>query len=202
MESNKSIEGRNLNQSQDEESIHPDELANLKKITDIDNKISKDYGDLVVSNASENDVKEVAELWANLASVQQIFAPGRFSFSSEGKDWQMFVRKKLSKLNNLLLVIRKKNEYEVRGFLYLQTITLPSSDLVLKAIVEDVYTKPQYRRQHLANTMLDVAFEWAQNHNIKKIELISISNSKDLESFYSKILKRVTKSLELEFLKI
>ena len=52
-----------------------DKLANLKSITELDNNISFVEGNLVVSTANESHVKEVAELWANLASIQQMYAP-------------------------------------------------------------------------------------------------------------------------------
>ena len=177
-----------------------DELANLKKITEVDNYIKRDFGDLVITAADESHVKEIAELWANLASIQQVFAPERYSFRAEGKDWQQFVRNKLAKKNNLLLVMQKRGDYEVRGFLYLQTITLPSSDLIVKGIIEDIYTKPQYRKQDVASNMLDVALDWTISHNIKQVDLISLSNTKGLIDFYSNFLKRFKKDIKLELL--
>ena len=149
--------------------ISKDELAKLKRVGDINNLIERFYDDLVICTANENHAKELAELWANLAAVQQIIAPERFNFAPEGKDWQSFVRKKISKKNNLLLVMHKKDDVEIRGFLYLQTVTIPSSDLILKGIVEDIYTKPQYRRQEVAFKLLDTATHWAQSQNIKQI---------------------------------
>ena len=177
-----------------------DELANLKKITDIDNCIEKAFDDLVVCSANDSHVSEIAELWANLACVQQIFAPERYNFVTEGKDWQSFVRKKLSKKNNLLLVAYKNGHSEIKGFLYLQTVTLPSSDLILKGIIEDIYTKPQHRKQGIAFRLLDVALDWASNQNIKQVSLISLTRTSDLSSFYSKVLKKIKKNLNLELL--
>ena len=195
MESNKSISKQNLS-----EPITGDELANLKKVTDIDNNIKCEFGDLIICTADESHVKEVAELWANLACVQQIFAPQRYDFVAEGKNWQSFVRRKLSKKNNLLLVAHNKGSVEVKSFLYLQTVTIPSSDLILKGIIEDLYTKPQYRKQEVAFKLLDTATHWAQSQNIKQIDLIALSKTKDLFEFYSKILKRIEKNINLELL--
>ena len=167
----------------------PDKLANLKNINDMDNNISFTDEDLVVCTADESHVKEVAELWANLASIQQIYAPERYNFLPEGKDWRAFVRRKMEKNHNLLLVAHNKNEYEVKGFLYLQSVTLPSSDLVLKGVIEDIYTKPQYRRQDLASTMLTTALKWALKQKIKQVDLISLTRSNDLIQFYLKFIK-------------
>src|SRR3989338_5469231 len=124
-----------------------EELANLKKVSDINNYVLFEQDDIVISSANDNHIKELGELWANLASIQQIFAPERYSFNAEKKDWHYFVQNKVEKRSNSLLVAQKKNEYEVRGFLYIQSVTLPSSELVLKGVIEDIYTKPQYRRQ-------------------------------------------------------
>lgn len=188
MESNKS--------KTEQEAIGTEILANLKKISAIDNYIEHFFGDLITCNANESHVKEIAELWANLACVQQIFAPERYNFVTEGKDWNAFVRKKLSKANNLLLVMHKKEDVEVRGFLYLQTITLPSSDLVLKGVIEDVYTKPQYRKQEVATKMLSVAVEWALSQNIKQVDLISLAKTDSSSNFYPKVLKKIDKTSE------
>lgn len=186
------------NKSETKQEITNNEaLANLKKISAIDNYIEQTFEDLVICSANESHVKEIAELWANLACVQQIFAPERYNFVSEGKDWNSFVRKKLSKKNNLLLVMHKKGDIEVRGFLYLQTVTLPSSDLVLKAVIEDVYTKPQYRKQEVATKMLNIAVDWALSQNIKHIDLISLAKTQDPSNFYPKTLKRISKKAEI-----
>lgn len=179
-----------------------DELANLKRITEIDNRVEKIFDDLVVSTPNESHINELAELWANLASVQQIYAPERYNFRAEGKDWRSFVRKKILKKNNLLLVTHNVGEPEVKGFLYLQTVTIPSSDFVLKGVVEDIYTKPQYRKQGIASAMFEAAFEWALKQNIKQIDLILLSKTKDLTEFYLKILKRNMKDVNLEILTI
>lgn len=175
------------------------ELANLKRVAEVNNFIEKNFDDLVIKTADESHVKELAELWANHACVQQIFAPQRYDFRSEGKNWQIFVSKKLLKQNNVLLVAQKKGEYEVRGFLYLQTVTIPSSDLILKGIIEDIYTKPQYRKQGLALKMLEVALEWASAQNIKQVDLISL-DSKGLSEFYSKALSKTKSELSLNLL--
>ena len=199
MESNKTS-GQNINQIMKDELLLNNELAKLKRVGDINNLIERFYDDLVVSSANENHVKELAELWANLATVQQIIAPERFNFAPHGKDWQSFVRNKISKRNNLLLVVHKKDDMEIRGFLYLQTVTIPSSDLILKGIIEDIYTKPQYRKQEVAFKLLDTATHWAQSQNIKQIDLIALNKTKDLFEFYSKILKRIEKNINLELL--
>ena len=199
MESNKTS-GQNINQIMKDELSLNNELAKLKRVGDINNLIERFYDDLVVSSANENHVKELAELWANLATVQQIIAPERFNFAPHGKDWQSFVRNKISKRNNLLLVVHKKDDMEIRGFLYLQTVTIPSSDLILKGIIEDIYTKPQYRKQEVAFKLLDTATHWAQSQNIKQIDLIALNKTKDLFEFYSKILKRIEKNINLELL--
>lgn len=166
-----------------------DELANLKKIDDLDNHISFTDGDLIVCTANEDHVRETAELWANLATIQQMYAPERYNFLPEGKDWRAVVRRKMEKNHNLLLVAHEKNSTEIKGFLYLQTITLPSSDLVLKGVIEDIYTKPQHRRQSIAATMLRTAIEWALKQNIKQLDLISLTRSNDLIQFYLKFIK-------------
>src|SRR3989338_1042970 len=98
----------------------PDKLANLKNINELDNNVSFTEGNLVISTASEEHVKEIAELWANLATIQQIYAPERYNFLPEGKDWRAFVRRKMEKNHNLLLVAYDKGSAEIKGFLYLQ----------------------------------------------------------------------------------
>ncbi|MBI3590180.1 MAG: GNAT family N-acetyltransferase [Candidatus Melainabacteria bacterium] len=202
MESNKSISKQNLGETVSSNFINGDELANLKKVTDIDNNIQCEFGDLIICTANELHVKEIAELWANLACVQQISAPQRYDFVSEGKDWQSFVRRKLSKKNNLLLVAHNKGIAEIKGFLYLQTVTIPSSDLILKGIIEDIYTKPQYRKQGIAVKMLDVSLEWALKQNIKQIDLISPATTNDLTALYARLLKQNKKNINLELLSI
>ena len=195
MESNK---GKSISDLVLSTSFAKDELANLKKISDINNQICCVFDDLIVCSASECHVKEIAELWANLASIQQISAPDKYSFQREEKDWQSFVRKKLSKKNNLLLVAHKQGDYEVKGFLYLQTITIPSSDLVLKGVMEDIYTKPQHRRLEIASKLLNVAMDWAIGQNIKQVDFISLTNAKDLSGFYLSFLKKLKKDITLE----
>ena len=177
-----------------------DELANLKRISDVENFVKVDFDDLRICTAGEEHVKEIAELWANLASVQQISAPERYNFKAEGKDWQAFVRRKLAKKHNLLLVIHKTGSMEVRGFLYLQTIVIPSSDLVLKGVIEEVYTKPQYRKQGIGSKLLEVALEWASSQNIKQIDFVTLANTKGVADFYFKFLKSFKTNLNLELL--
>ncbi len=180
-----------------------DELANLKTINELDNNITFTDDDLTICTANESHVREVAELWANLATIQQIYAPERYDFLPEGKDWRAFVRRKMEKRHNLLLVTHDRNvsqhtSTEIKGFLYLQTITLPSSDLVLKGVIEDLYTKPQYRRQNIASIMLNVTIEWALKQNIKQIDLISLTRSNDLIQFYLKFIKESKLDINLD----
>ena len=179
-----------------------DELANLKNINELDNNISFIEGDLVICTASEEHVKEIAELWANLASIQQIYAPERYNFIPEGKDWQTFVRRKMKKSHNLLLVAHNKNNHEIKGFLYLQAITIPSSNLVLKGVIEDLYTKPQYRRQNIASALLNVSILWALKQNIKQIELISLTRSNDLIQFYLRFLKESKQNISFDLVTV
>lgn len=178
--------------------LSENELANLKRVSEIDNQVNLIFDDFVISSATEKHIKEIAELWANLASIQQISLPGRYDFKKEEKDWQTFVRNKLSKKHNLLLVTHKKDENEIKGFLYLQTITIPSSDLVLKAVIEDIYTKPQYRRLNIASKLLDIALDWSLGQNIKQVDFISLVNAKDLSSFYLNFLKKFKKDISLD----
>ena len=155
--------------------------------------------DLVISNATEPHIREIAELWANLASLQQIYAPKKYDFKLEGKDWQSFVRRKLSKKNNLLLVACKKDNLEVQGFLYLQTIIVPPSNAILKAVVEDVYTKPQYREQGIAKKLLNVALDWASTQNIKHVDIVSLNPSKDI---YSRLVEKAEKDINVELVTV
>lgn len=189
MDTNKSAMNKN---------ITTDELANLTKISDVDNYISTLDENLVISTANETHVKEIAELWANLASIQQLNAPERYDFKCEKKDWNEFVLHKLFKKHNLLLVAHNKDEYEVKGFLYLQTITLPSSEFILKGVIEDIYTKPQYRREGIASKLLDVTMKWAQTQNIKQVDLISITKAKDLLEFYLKYIKKTETEINFD----
>ena len=175
-----------------------DKLANLKSITELDNNVSFTDGNLVVSTANESHVKEVAELWANLASIQHMYAPERYNFLPEGKDWRAFVRRKMEKNHNLLLVTHDKGSTEIKGFLYLQAITLPSSDLVLKGVIEDIYTKPQYRRQDIASTVLTTALKWSLKQKIKQVDLISLTRSNDLIQFYLKFIKESNVGINLD----
>ena len=179
-----------------------DELANLKKISDINNVVSKDFDKLRICTAKEEHVKELAELWANLAAIQQVYASERYNFLAEGKDWQAVVRKKLAKEHNLLLVVHDIGDTEVKGFLYLQTIVIPSSDLVLKGVIEDIYTKPQYRKTKIASKMLNVALDWASNQNIKHVDFVSLENSKGLSEFYVHFLRAFKPSVNLDLLRI
>ena len=179
-----------------------DELANLKNINELDNNINFIDGDLVVCTANETHVKEIAELWANLASIQQMYAPERYNFLPEGKDWRAFVRRKMEKNHNLLLVSHNKNSEEIKGFLYLQAITIPSSDLVLKGVIEDIYTKPQYRRQDIASTLLNVSITWGLKQNIKQLELISLTRSNDLIQFYLRFIKESKQEINLDLVTV
>ncbi len=179
-----------------------DELANLKNINEVNNFISRDFSDLRICTAGEEHVKEIAELWANLASVQQIFAPERYNFKAEGQDWQSFVRRKLAKKHNLLLVAHKINDVEVKGFLYLQTIVIPSSDLILKGVIEEIYTKPQYRKQGIASKLLNISLEWSLSQSIRQIDFVSLSDTKGAIDFYQNFLKGFKTTLNLELLQI
>lgn len=175
-----------------------EEMANLKKASEINNNVCVEIGELEVSSATEEHVKEIAELWANLATIQRLNMPERYSFEGEGKNWQEFVRRKIEKKQNLLLVIKKKGEYEVRGFMYLQNIMLPLSDLVLKGVVEDIYTKPQYRKQGLATKLLNVALDWAAKQNTKQVDFILLERAKDLSGFFNAFAKQQTNDVELK----
>lgn len=177
-----------------------DELANLKRISEVDNFVEHRFDDLIIRSANEGHIKELGELWANHACVQQIFAPDRYDFKAEGRNWQIFVSKKLLKQNNLLLVAQKDKEYEVRGFLYLQTVTIPSSDLLLKGVIEDIYTKPQYRNQGIAMKMLEVALDWVSKQNIKQVDLISLGSTKGVSSFCSNALSKTKSNVSLNLL--
>ena len=163
--------------------------AKLKQVSEIDNKVYFTENDLVICSLEEKHIKETAELWANLACIQQLYAPQRYNFKFEDKNWQSFVRKKGEKEQNLFLVAHEKDKAEIKGFLYLQTITIPSSNLVIKGIIEDIYTKPQYRKQNIGNKMLKVAIEWAEKQNIKQVDLISLSSKTDLNYFYLNFIK-------------
>ena len=199
MDTNKTS-SQNINQIIKDELSLGNELAKLIKVGDINNSIQKLYGDLLVCTANESHVKELGELWANLAAVQQIVAPDRYNFLPEGKDWQSFVRKKIARKNNLLLVMHKKDDLEIKGFLYLQTIMVPSSELILKGLIEDIYTKPQYRKQYVAFKLLDTATEWSLSQNIKQVDLIALGRSKDLTEFYLKVIKKIKNDIKLELL--
>jgi len=109
-----------------------------------------------------------------------------------------FVKRKLSKNQNLFLVAHDTGSSEIKGFLYLQTITLPSSDLVLKAVIEDIYTKPQYRNQGIATKLLETVLEWACSQNIKQVEFISSSKTKNLSSLFLKMFNKLKGTMNLE----
>ena len=193
MELNKEKSKNNLD-------IHPEEPANLKKVSEVNNQVDIFFEELQITSANETHVREVAELWANLASIQQLHAPERFSFKNEIKDWQIFVRRKLEKKYNLLLVALNQGKTEVKGFLYLQIITLPSSDFALKGIIEDLYVKPQYRNEGIATYLLDVSCEWALSQSIKQIDLICLTKPKDLLDFYLTYLKKFNKEITLDLI--
>jgi GNAT superfamily N-acetyltransferase len=179
-----------------------DELANLKNINELDNNVTFVDGDLIVCTANDSHVKEIAGLWANLACIQQMYAPERYNFLPEGKDWQAVVRRKMEKTHNLLLVAHNKNSAEIKGFLYLQSITIPSSNLVLKGVIEDIYTKPQYRRQDIASALLNVGIFWALKQKIKQIDLISLTRSNDLIQFYLRFLKESKQDISLDLVTV
>lgn len=200
MNTNKDTEQESISKIINDNLAVRDELANLKRVADIVNVISKEFDGLIVTSASEVHIKEIAELWANSATVQQIYAPERYSFKTESKNWHEFVRSKLSKKNNLLLVAHKKNDKEVMGFLYLQTVTIPSSDLIVKGIIEDIYTKPQYRREGIALKLFEVCLDWAVKQSIKQIDLITLAKSRDLMLFYLKAIKNFKHDVNLELL--
>ena len=179
-----------------------EQLSNLRNLSEINNRVEYSDEDLVISNPLESHIRELSELWANLATVQQIYAPERYDFRTEEKNWQVFVRDKMEKQHNLLLLAHGRDSSEVRGFLYLQTITIPSSNLVLKAVVEDIYTKPHHRRGSIARRMLDTALDWANNNNIKQVDLITLTRSKDLVQFYLKYIKESKCDINLELVTI
>lgn len=178
--------------------IDETELAKLINISQIQNYICKNYGELEISSANESHINELGELWANHAAIQQLSAPDRYDFKFVKQDWREFVRSKLNKKHHLLLIAQNKGEYEVKGFLYLQIITIPSSELILKGVIEDIYTKPQYRKQGIARMLLETAVEWTMNNSIKNIDLITLNNAKDLSEFYSKFLQNPQNKVNLE----
>jgi len=179
-----------------------DKIANLKNISEIDNKISEEVNDFVISTASEEHVPELAELWANHATIQQIFAPERYNFKFEGKNWRDFVKRKMAKGHNLLLAVTKKGNMEVKGFIYLQTVTLPSSNLVLKGVIEDLYTKPQHRKKGIATMLLSTAMSWGEKNGIKHIELVSPNNTKEMMKFYKNFVDKSKHNIHLELVTI
>ncbi len=193
-----------------EKNFIKDELANLKNINELDNNVTCIDGDLIICTANDSHVKEIAELWANLAGIQQMYAPERYNFLPEGKDWQAVVRRKMERTHNLLLVAHNKNDRdipwhvcpEIKGFLYLQSITIPSSDLVLKGVIEDIYTKPQYRRQDVASALLNVGISWALKQKIKQIDLISLTRSNNLIQFYLRFLKESKQDINLDLVMV
>lgn len=183
-------------------SSYKDKIADLTKVSDVDHNISFEFGNLIISNPKEEHIPELAELWANLATIQQLNNPVRYCFKREDKNWQNVVRHKMSKSQNLLLVATTKDSPEVKGFLYLQTVTIPSSDLIIKGFIEDLYTKPQHRRKGIAHKMLEVAMCWSKLHGFKQIELVSLLNSKDVISFYESFKQLQEKEIDLELVKL
>lgn len=198
----KSLSKENLSDLISTDFSSSDEIAKLKRVSDIDNFIERTFGDLIIKTVDKTHVKELAELWANLASLQQLYDSARYNFHSERKDWQVFVENKISKKNNLLLVAHKANNSEIMGFLYLQTIALPSSDIVFKGVLEDIYTKPQFRRQNVASNLIEVGLEWLQNQGIKQISLISLNNTKQLKLFYGNVFKKLNEEMSIELVTI
>ena len=179
-----------------------DKMADLMTVSEVDNFVHVVENDLVISTADESHVRETAELWANLATIQQIYAPERYNFAPSGKDWRAFVRSKMEKEHNLLLVAHDKGEVEIKGFLYLQTITIPSTNLVLKGVIEDIYTKPQHRKKNIAASLLKVALLWAEKQKIKQVDLITISKSNDLIQFYLKFIKEYKNDIDLQLVTV
>ena len=108
----------------------------------------------------------------------------------------------LEKKNNLFLVAQDKGQYEVKGFLYLQTITIPSTNLILKGVVEDIYTKPQYRKQGIATKLLSIALDWSLKQDVKQIDFISLERARDLTEFCLKFLKSHDRNIDLNLVKI
>lgn len=160
------------------------------------------FGDIVVCNADESHIREVAELWANLASIQQISAPAKYNFSLEVKNWQKFVKDKISKKDNLLLVAHREGDPEIRGFLYLQTIKAPPLEIILKTAIEDLYIKPQYRRQEIATKLLNVAITCLEKNSILQLDLISVTGANDLLAFYKKYLGSINTSVAIDIITI
>ena len=108
----------------------------------------------------------------------------------------------MEKNHNLLLISHNKNSHEVKGFLYLQAITIPSSDLVLKGVIEDLYTKPQYRRQDIASTLMNVSIAWTLKQKIKQIDLITLTRSNDLIQFYLRYIKESKQGVNLDLVTV
>ena len=179
-----------------------DELANLKKVSDINNYVNCQIGELVIESASPLHIKELSELWANLASIQQLVAPETYNFKNVEKNWQLLVSEKFLKNSNILLVAHNNNDNEIRGFLYMQTIKIPSSELVVKGVVEDIYTKPQYRKQGIASKLLDVALDWASKQHIKHVDLISLIKARDFLDFCLKYIKVSNTEVKLDLVTI
>ena len=175
-------------------------IASLKKVSDIDKNLCVVFGDLIITGAKEHHINEIAELWANHASIQQINSPERYNFKLEKSDWREFVKNKLNKKQNLLLVAHDKDNTEIKGFLYLQTITIPSSELILKAVVEDIYTEPQYRRQGIATKLLNVTLDFLSRHFIKQVDLITLINTPSLSEFYRKNVSNNKDNIHLEII--
>ena len=165
-------------------------------------KVSESFNGLVICSASDSHISEIAELWANLASIQQIYAPERYSFKGEGKDWRAFVRRKLSKEENLLLVVHDLGSKEIKGFLYLQCVKLPNSNVVVKGVIEDIYTKPQYRRMEIATKLLNVALKWAGKNGLKCVDMMSFKGPKDQEKFLTNLNIRLDVDVELKLFSI
>ena len=177
-----------------------EDVAKLIKTPDINNTFYHEFDDLLIETANETHKKEIAELWANLAAIQQIVLPERYSFKGHSKQWYLLVEQKLTKKHHLLLSAHIKNQDEIKGFLYLQTVTLPSSNLILKCMIEDLYTKPQYRKQGIATKLLNCALEWVEKMNIRHVDLISTTKSRDLSFFYLNYLKVFNGNIKAELI--
>ena len=175
-----------------------EDLANLTKISDVNNVVRVEFDDLVISTLTEEYIPETTELWANHATIQQIFAPDRYNFKFENKNWRDFVRGKLNKKHNLLLIATTKDSPEVKGFLYLQSVTIPSSDLILKGVIEDLYTKPQHRRKGIAMKLLEVAIKFAEENKIRSVEFVSMTNSKSVSDLHRKFISTTNYDVDFE----
>lgn len=185
-----------------ETSYMTEQVIQLKNINDIDKDVYFEFGDLIISSVKEEHMSELAELWANHATIQQIFAPNRYNFRFEGKNWRDFVRRKMDKNQNLLLVATKKGSPEVVGFLYFQSLTIPPSDFIVKGVIEDIYTKPHHRKQSIATNMLKSAMTWAEKHNILSVDVVSMTTTPNISDSIKRLINRSKQNVNLELINI